>query len=795
MTLLDPYASILRDRGKKPLHVDWRNKTYSDAELMMWVWRGDLHNLGVVLGNRDLVLDVDPRNGGDESYARLQKNLSLQFNHCPIVRTGGGGLHVYMRNNEQIPKLSNELTEYPGVEYKSAGRQVVAPGSTHPLTRALYQWKNKINTIPVPPISLLNFLVAQMQQANCATSSAMITPEELKGILDKLPIEQYDNNNSWFNVMAAAYHATGGAGLDEFVAWSTSDPQYSEHERIISTRWRSLERPVATKRSLATLLYEIKRHNATVPELSSRDITEELAEYKPPPSPVATIAEVIKKAQQLTDSSDATEVKAVLASIQGLEALEREDALAEVVERTKRSKSTINKALRELADDGASSKEPPDVAYEVAHKVLDDRFGGGLLLLYALDGRYWRYSGTHWEPYSADVLKGLIKKTAEVYREAATGIKFQISAVIVAAEVIIRAEVATGVDLLGAKKAPEAVVNCNNCELWIRNDGIIERKKHSPNSYLTYCLPIAFEPDATCLLFDETLNGIFAPLADKDEVIRHLWEMYGYVIQPRKSIPAWFLLQGEGSNGKSLVLDVLAALLGPTARSLGSIAELAKRDGSDGFIECVGALAIIDDDVRKGTILNDSVLKKISENKELRAKFLYHDRFSFRNCSVPLLAANHWPQTKDLSDGMIRRAYGFPFRRKFAHDDGRKDRIIATELPGVLNKALEAYTRLRQRGRFVVPPSCKKLIDEWLVQSNQVLRYLRECHNNGCWTGARNAEQLWEGYLHWADSNSISARHRYSRYGFLETLASHGLKQGNGGIRGFSDEGRPGVGK
>jgi hypothetical protein len=45
----------------------------------------------------------------------------------PFVRTGGGGLHLYMRNPSDV-RVVNELPEYPGVEFKSHGRQVVAGG-------------------------------------------------------------------------------------------------------------------------------------------------------------------------------------------------------------------------------------------------------------------------------------------------------------------------------------------------------------------------------------------------------------------------------------------------------------------------------------------------------------------------------------------------------------------------------------------------------------------------------------------------------------------------------------------
>ena len=56
----------------------------------------------------------------------------------------------------------------------------------------------------------------------------------------------------------SCHYATGGAGREEFVAWSISDPDFSEHEEIIKDRWNSLgfnkENPITVR----TLVHELK---------------------------------------------------------------------------------------------------------------------------------------------------------------------------------------------------------------------------------------------------------------------------------------------------------------------------------------------------------------------------------------------------------------------------------------------------------------------------------------------------------------------------------------------------------
>jgi hypothetical protein len=54
-------------------------------------------NIGIATGVRSgiLVFDVDPRNGGDQSYTQLQIEIPDAFVDPLEVQTGSGGVHLY----------------------------------------------------------------------------------------------------------------------------------------------------------------------------------------------------------------------------------------------------------------------------------------------------------------------------------------------------------------------------------------------------------------------------------------------------------------------------------------------------------------------------------------------------------------------------------------------------------------------------------------------------------------------------------------------------------------------------
>jgi hypothetical protein len=80
-----------------------------------------------------VVLDIDPRNGGDETFGRLELELGA-LPETPRVLTPSGGQHLYF-----VDSVGSYVgAAGDGVDVKSSG-YVLAPPSTHPNGGA-YRW-------------------------------------------------------------------------------------------------------------------------------------------------------------------------------------------------------------------------------------------------------------------------------------------------------------------------------------------------------------------------------------------------------------------------------------------------------------------------------------------------------------------------------------------------------------------------------------------------------------------------------------------------------------------------------
>ena len=118
-----------------------KDATTAPAQIGSW-WDGTyLYNVGLATGGGVVVLDVDINHSagkyGDETLAELER----QYGPLPetwMCLTGGGGVHYYFACED--PALTVGTGFAPGLDYRGAGGDVVAPPSLHESGRE-YEWE------------------------------------------------------------------------------------------------------------------------------------------------------------------------------------------------------------------------------------------------------------------------------------------------------------------------------------------------------------------------------------------------------------------------------------------------------------------------------------------------------------------------------------------------------------------------------------------------------------------------------------------------------------------------------
>jgi len=126
--------------AKHPRIRNWVRAASRDAKTIAGWWgRWPEANLGILTGAASgiVALDIDPRNGGDETLGDLERRHG-KLPGTPTALTGGGGRHVLLEHpGGSIASTANVLG--PGVDVRADGGLIVAAPSVHQSGRE-YIW-------------------------------------------------------------------------------------------------------------------------------------------------------------------------------------------------------------------------------------------------------------------------------------------------------------------------------------------------------------------------------------------------------------------------------------------------------------------------------------------------------------------------------------------------------------------------------------------------------------------------------------------------------------------------------
>ena len=157
-------ASTCGNAGKHPrTRHGFRDATTDEATIAAWWAEWPDANVGIATGPESglLVVDIDPRNGGDDSFDELVHRIGA-LPETPEVLTGGGGRHLFFRWPDGVESLRAKPIG-SGIDIKGAGGYVVAAPSLHASGR-VYGWEASSRPGDVPladvPPALLAMLSA-----------------------------------------------------------------------------------------------------------------------------------------------------------------------------------------------------------------------------------------------------------------------------------------------------------------------------------------------------------------------------------------------------------------------------------------------------------------------------------------------------------------------------------------------------------------------------------------------------------------------------------------------------------
>jgi P4 family phage/plasmid primase-like protien len=444
----------------------------------------------------------------------------------------------------------------------------------------------------------------------------------------------------------------------------------------------------------------------------------------------------------------------------------------------KRGKSTygditIAKALKKSKNAQTGSITENDPQYLVAQKVISEI---GSRNLYSYAGQIWLWSKKEgvWSVAADEEIKKRIHKVAHRNNISQNHVNSILG--------IIRTEVYSKVNHFN--KQNRSFINTKSGELHYIYDEW-KLKKHNRKNYSILQIPVTYDSNAKCKRFNKFLNQIFEPDPDKIEKIKLLQEFMGYALTTTCQFERSLILVGSGGNGKSVILELLKALLGSN-----NVAGVQPNQLENRFQlgHLYGKLANIITEIPTGSVIDDAKYKALVSGERITAEHKFQKPFDFEPYATLFFATNHLPHTKDFSHAFFRRNEILTFNVQFKGSDC--DTTLKTEiqkeLPGILNFALAGLKRLYDNGNFTQVASSLSTKLEWERTADQVKAFFDdECMFDP--TSKVSIGVLYIRYERWTQNNEIKSKcnkptfsARLTRLGCERVRGANGLRMISG---------------
>jgi len=234
-----------------------------------------------------------------------------------------------------------------------------------------------------------------------------------------------------------------------------------------------------------------------------------------------------------------------------------------------------------------------------------------------------------------------------------------------------------------------------------------------------------------------------------------LQQWFGYCLTGDTSQQKILLVVGPKRSGKGTIARVLTRLIGQENVSGPTTSSLA---GSFGLQPLIGKnLAIVSDARFRGNNISTVVerLLCISGEDTLTIDRKYNSSVTMKLPVRFMFLTNEFPRASDPSGALPNRFLVLKLTRSFYgnEDTGLTDRLLS-ELPGILNWAIEGWRDLREWGNFEMPTSVLDVVQEIEELSSPVAAFVRE----NCVVKSGGRVSVDELYLAWTSWSAAEGR-------------------------------------
>lgn len=284
---------------------------------------------------------------------------------------------------------------------------------------------------------------------------------------------------------------------------------------------------------------------------------------------------------------------------------------------------------------------------------------------------------------------------------------------------------------------------------------------HARADMISKLADVDYDPKATAPLFKAVVDRVLPHEPVRDFLQRY----FGYGITALTREQVFVLLHGEGANGKSTIVDIVARLLADYSTSV-PIATLVNDNRSGKGSEATpdlarlpGARLVRTAEPKEGMSFDESLIKGLTSGEPFPMRRLNKEFIDIYPTFKLIISANRKPTIKGNDDGIWRRVVMVPFDVQIPEAERDKqlpDKLWA-ERSGILNWLVEGCLAYLNLGGLKPPDEVTAATKEYREESDVIGMFVSSALEvTGLSTDEVESGELYRAFEVWCRRSSVT---------------------------------------
>lgn len=706
---------LLNARDKRPFQQDWQNThnyKFDDPTLSEWFSKGN--NYGVIGGFGNLlIIDFDDKD--------FENKITPQLPPTFTIMTGSGGKHQYYITDDPISFKILDQTKKTLADIQGKGKQVVGPGSIHPNG-------NQYTIINNRDISFLSLKHLKIILNDYLHSKDKYFPkyidDTVNEIKHRVPLFSLMNNYG--------YDITSSLTMCRLGHSSKSGKCFSWNDQ--NGLWYCFHCAEGGDIFTLMMLHDkcdfitAKERLAEMAGLTKKKVEKKEILIKEP------IKSEEEQKTDYDDSYDDCDTEKEMMTQKKVNFFEKT-----IIKSNHWTNKEYVKKIKRFFSDGGNTKLARFLTTKYILKkynIITD-FRTDNIKAYSPDYNYFKDIGP-------EMIKSFLTKEFNINNTKSNSSEILH---LLRTETYIMDEEIKAASPLHLLPFKNGILDLNTMQLL----------PHDPKYLFDFQIPINYNHLANCPKVDEFFSQV---VEEQNKSI--LYDIFGLALYRVNYLEKFFVLTGNGANGKSRVLILLQKFIGEENQSSITLNQLT--EDKFAVARTYKKLVNVGADISGQPIKDTSMLKSASSTDRISGQFKFGQIFDFTPSATLIFSANTPPVFYDDSMGIYRRAELIHFPYTFGNDKDIEENktykkadpnviekiTSEEELSGLLNKALEHLRNILKTGQLSTVKSARELKSDYTKYSNNVQAFVEEYCEETLYTGSDKSGGIFipaEGFL------------------------------------------------